>query len=387
MNGAQYFKMAMNVKNTTTSELDQSLKIQTTDTADVDRTSAEEKTIWINDNWTTYNGYYVGHNAIQAVIKKLRMWSVGKGYKADKKTKKILDAIRGWGKETFNGVMGNQVGVEHTNGDSYAEIITKNDEPIKKDGSNLINLKPLNPGTIGHVINTQGILTGYKQRNTDGTETSLRLDQVFHLCLNRNADEIHGTSDIKVLITFLDKIKQLDEDMSVMFHRFVVPLVIWKLNTDDPTAMAAFKIQSEKARNGGDDMVIPETAVEWSLLEPGKGVGKIIDPMTWRNKWTEEVIKGGGVPALIMAIEAGTTEASAKMVYLAWQQVIEDAQLQLEDQIKAQLGLEIKFEFPARIEENLGEDEGKDSAINKGKRSEVEITTKKVDQSTTKPPA
>ncbi len=372
--------MAMDVKNTTTSELDQSIEVQTTAAEDVDRAEITTETKWVNENWTKYNGYYKSHNAINAVIKKLRMWSVGKGYKADKKTKKILDKIRGWGKDTFNGIIGNQIGTEHTNGDSYAEIITPIGEELKPNGSNLINLKPLNPGSIGHVMNPQGILEGYKQKLIDGTEEPFRLNQIFHLCLNRSADENHGTGDIEVLITFLDKIKQLDEDMSVMFHRFVVPLVIWRLNTDDTTAMSTFKTQSKKARNGGDDMVISDQAVDWSLLEPGKGVGKVIDPMVWRNKWTEEVIKGGGVPALIMAIEAGTTEASSKMVYLAWQQVIEDAQRSVEDQIKAQLGLEIKYEFPARIEENLGEDEGKDSAINKGKRSEVEVTTKKINE-------
>ncbi len=376
-------KMAMDVKNTTTSELDQSIEVQTTSPVDVDRAGAETRTEWTNDKWTTYNSYYTTHNAVNAVIKKLHMWSVGKGYKANPDTKKILNKIRGWGKETFNGVIGNQIRIEHINGDSYAEIVTTNEEEIKPDGSNLINLKPLNPESIGHVINPQGILEGYKQKNTDGSESDLRLNQVFHLCLNRNADEIHGTGDIEVLTTFLDKIKQLDEDMAVMFHRFVVPLVIWKLNTDDPTAMSTFKAQQVKARNGGDDMVIPETAVEWSLLEAGKNG---VDPMTWRNKWTEEVIKGGGVPALIMAIEAGTTEASAKMVYLAWQQVIEDIQRSVEDQIKAQLGLEIKYEFPARIEENLGEDEGKDGDINTGKKSEVKIETKRVDQGSTKAP-
>ncbi len=373
--------MAMDVKQTTTSSgLDSSLKIQTTDAEDVDRAGITTETKWVNENWGTYNGYAQTHNAINAVMKKLRMWTVGKGFKADKRTTNILDKIRGWGKETFNGVIGNQISVEHSNGDSYAEIITPIGEELKPNGSNLINLKPLNPGSIGHVITPQGMLEGYKQQNTDGTETPFRLNQIFHLCLNRNADEIHGTGDIKVLTTFLDKIKQVDEDMSVMFHRFVVPLVIWSLNTDDKTAMAAFKAQEKSAWNTGDNLIVPDTAVKFELLEAGKGVGKIINPMEWRNKWTEEVIKGGGVPALIMAIEAGTTEASSKMVYLAWQQVIEDAQRSVEDQIKAQLGLTIKYEFPARIEENLGEDEGKDSAINKGKRSEVEITTKKINE-------
>lgn len=378
--------MAMNVTNTTTSSgLDQSLKIQTTDSRQVDE-AGTTKTHWTNNNWTTYNGYYHDHISVKAVINKLRMWSVGKGFKADKKVEKILNRVVGWGKETFNSVMKNQVGVEHINGDSYAEIITTDEEPIKPNGSNLLNLKPLNPSNVGHVINSQGMLEGYKYKLSDGREKPLRLDQVFHLCLNRTANEIHGTGDIQALTTFLDKIKQLDEDMAVMFHRFVVPLVIWSLNTDNTTAMATFKTQEKSAWNTGDNLIIPDTAVKFELLEAGKGVGKIINPIEWRNKWTEEVIKGGGVPALIMAIEAGTTEASSKMVYLAWQQVIEDAQLTLEEQVKAQLGLEIKYEFPARIEENLGEDEGKDGGINTTKKSEVEITTKGAETSTTKPP-
>ena len=377
----------MNVKNTTTSTgLDQTLKIQTTDHSDVDSAGASEPTTWQSDNWQKYNGYYESHVAVKSVFNKLGMWTVGKGSKADKKTKKILDKVIGWGKDSFNSVMANQTRVKHVNGDSYAEIITKDEEPIKPDGSNLLNLKPLNPGKIIHHVNSNGMLEKYSQVNADGTETPLRLDQVFHLCHNRNADEIHGTSDIKALTTFLDKIKQLDEDMTVMFHRFVVPLVIWRLNTDNPEAMATFQAQEKAAWNTGDNLIIPDTAVDFQLLEVGKGVGNVLNPMDWRNKWTEEVIKGGGVPALIMAIEAGTTEASSKMVYLAWQQVIEDAQRTLEDQIRLQLHLEVKFEFPARIEENLGEDEGKDGDINTSKKSEVKITTKSIDQKSTKPP-
>ena len=149
----------MDVKNTTTSSgLDQSLKIQTTDAEDVDRAGTETETKWVNENWQTYNGYYTSHISVKAVFQKLGMWSVGKGAKADKKTMKILGKIIGWGKDSFNGVMGNQIRVEHSNGDSYAEIITPVGEELKPNGSNLINLKPLNPGSMGHVINTQGML-------------------------------------------------------------------------------------------------------------------------------------------------------------------------------------------------------------------------------------
>ncbi len=345
--------MAMDVKNTTTSALDQSLKIQTTASEDVDRASGTpELTRWQSENWETYNGYYKKHLAIKAVINKIGMWTIGKGHTAEKKVKKITDNIKGWGKDTFDEILDNQIRVKHINGDSYAEIIRD-----KK----LINLKPLNPGSMIHLVNAQGILEKYAQVQTDGTEKSFDLDQIFHLSMNRTADEIHGTGDIESLTTFLDKIKQIDEDMAVMFHRFVVPLVIWRLNTDDKTAMATFKAQEKAAWNTGSNLIIPDTAVDYQLLEAGKGVGKIINPMEWRNKWTEEVIKGGGVPALIMAIESGTTEASSKMVYLAWQIVIDKEQKSIINQVKSQLGLEIKLPDPPKIDQSLMSDEKKDA--------------------------
>ena len=94
--------------------------------------------------------------------------------------------------------------------------------------------------------------------------------------------------------------------------------------------------------------------------------------MEWRNKWTEEVIKGGGVPALIMAIESGTTEASAKMVFLAWQLVVDKEQKSIINQVKAQLGLEIKLPKPPKIDAALANDEKKDdNPSTKVKKSET----------------
>ena len=346
--------MSMDIKNTSTSSgLDQSLKIQTTASEDVDRGDT-----WQSNNWETYNAYYKKHSSVKAVINKLGMWSIGKGVKADKRTMNILGRIVGWGKDTAAQVFDNQIRIEHVNGDSYAEIITTDGEKINKNGSNLLNLKPLNPGAMKHNLNSQGILISYTYVSTDGTETPFALEDIFHLCLNRTADENHGTGDVASIMTFLDKIKQLDEDMSVMFHRYVMPLLIWKLNTDDPTAIATFKTQEKAAWNKGDNLITPDKAVSFELVEAGKNG---VDPLDWRNKWTEEVTKGGGVPALIMAIESGTTEASSKMIVFTWAQTIEKEQRDFEAQVKLQLGLEIKLPDPPKIDQSLISDEKKDA--------------------------
>jgi hypothetical protein len=300
------------------------------------------------------------------VINKVGDWTVGKGANTEKPTmQKIIDRIIGSGKDTFGEVIKNQVRVRHIDGDSYAEI-------IGGKGTGLKNLKPLNPGAMKVYYNEMGMLSHYGYKWVDKEEQRFEKEEIFHLSLNRNADETHGTGDIASLITFLDKIKQLDEDMAVFFHTYVVPMILWEIKSSKPADIAKFKSDHKIAKNSGTDIIIPEKAVGWEMIQPGKNG---VDPLVWRQTWVEEVTKGGGVPALIMAIAAGTTEASSKMVYLAWQQVIEDEQNYLEKQIKLQLGLEVTFEFPARIEENLGEDEGKDGDINTGKKSEVSITS------------
>ena len=86
--------MAANIKSTTTSSgLDQSLSIQTTASEDVDRAGIDTDVKWVNDKWETYNGYYKKHISTKSVMNKVGMWSVGKGFKADTRTTKILEKI------------------------------------------------------------------------------------------------------------------------------------------------------------------------------------------------------------------------------------------------------------------------------------------------------
>jgi len=352
--------------NADTTDPDATIKVQTTPAEDVDRPDATQ--FYQSLTWDTHHAYYKKHSSVRAVMNKLRAWTIGKGHNTAKPgTQKVTDRIEGRGNESFDEVIGNQIVVRHEDGDSYAEI-------VGGKGSKLRNLIPMNPGSVKTWYHDDGRISHYTQEISGREEIRFEKEEIFHLTLNRVADETHGNGDIEVLMTFLDKIKQLDEDMSVYFHSYVVPMIIWNLKSSKPEDIAAFKADHKEARNAGKDIIIPEKAVDWDLIEAGKNG---VDPLKWRQTWVEEVTKGGGVPALIMSIEAGTTEASSKMVYLAWQQVIEDEQNYLEKQIKMQLGIDVTFEFPARIEENLGEDEGKDAAINKSKRSEVAITTTK----------
>jgi hypothetical protein len=65
------------------------------------------------------------------------------------------------------------------------------------------------------------------------------------------------------------------------------------------------------------------------------------------------------MPEVIMGWGEETTEASASIIYLAFQQEIEDMQQYNEEQIKNQLGIIINLEFPASLETKLQKNEAK----------------------------
>jgi|TARA_R100000501_G_C2627146_1_gene121039 hypothetical protein len=351
----------------TTSNPDQTLSVVNDPNQKLDSAGAGES-VWQNTEWTTYNGFYRQYPEIKAQIDKLALWTVGKGYNAEEKTQKILEKIKGFGKDTFNSIMENQIKIKKINGDSYAHI-------VKDKAGRLVNLKPLNPGRMKIITKEDGLIDRYEIMSVDGKKAvhTFTPKEIFHLTNDREGDEIHGVSVFEALKDILKNIKQLDQDMMVVFHRFVVPQIVWELETDDDAEIDKFKTKADKGQNEGRNLFIPKGAASWDILKVEQFAS--LNPLDWRKEWVDHATKSTGIPELILGSGQDTTEASAKVVYLAFQQTIEKEQRFVEEQCKLQLGIELVYEFPARIEENLGEDEGKDSDINKTKRSEVEITS------------
>jgi hypothetical protein len=90
-----------------------------------------------------------------------------------------------------------------------------------------------------------------------------------------------------------------------------------------------------------------------------------LDPLPWISALERDFLIAEGVPAVIVgSTEKTDTEASAKVLYLSFQQLIEWNQLFLEEQIKAQLGIELELEFPASLEPTMQQDQGKSRKMN-----------------------
>lgn len=314
-------------------------------------------TFYICD-WSKWNGYYQAVPELKAVIDKKAVWTVGKGYICDDKTEKILSKWNGNGKDTANDIFENAVKVYSIGGDFFAEIIKNKRGEIK-------NLKPLNPGTIKIVADDFGRIKRYDQFSYGKVDpvVSFSPDEIFHLQFNRIADQIHGTGSISAVEDVVLALKEAKSDLKVVFHRYVKPVIISQVDTDDEAEISAYKRKLDSAVANGENMVIPKGTVD-NIERVSIPQFSTLDPLPWIKHLISEFLRAEGVPDVILGMGDSSTEATSKILYLAFQQMIEHNQNFVEKQVKAQLGLEIEFEFPASLEPLLFNQQQKAEKLN-----------------------
>ena len=325
---------------------------------DTDGTSGLVETTYQPD-FTKWHGYYRTIPEVQAVIDKLASWTVGKGFKADEKTQKTLEKIKGWGKDDFNSILENLLRASLICGDSFAEI-------IRDKAGRLINLKPLNPGSIRIIIDKSGMLKRYEQVSQIGKDKKAILfdkKEIFHLSWNRLADEMHGIPFGEKAENLIKMRNEVMADLRVIFHRYAKPVQIIPIDTDDAAELAAFKTKYINAYKKTEPILIPKDTVG-KIESFSLPAFSTLDPLPWLQYLVRQFVTACGMPEILMGWGGDTTEASAKIIYLAFQQTIERLQRWYEAALKTQVGIEINLEFPASIEPSLLEDNKKDSPIN-----------------------
>lgn len=314
-----------------------SVAAETTDAA-----GAQKETTWQTTTWTKHLGYYKTIPELKTAIDTKANWIVGAGFTADEVTTLLLGTIKGNGKDSFNSILKNQDTVAKIDGDSYAEI-------IRDDDGVLVNLKPLDPSTIRSVQNQQGQYIRYEQvSKTKEVLAKFDPDDIFHLSRERRADEIHGISVIPAVKEIIDMRNEAMADWRKVLHRTVYPVNIFYLDTDDTTEIAAFKAKMDAAKAKGENMYIPKGAAERE--KGGLSGNATLDPMSWIGQLNDYFFQAVGVPQVIVGNAKAFTDASAKIVYLAFEQNVKAEQLYIEEQVLDQLNVEIHLTFPASLQ-------------------------------------
>ena len=244
------------------------------------------------------------------------------------------------------------------NGDAYSEIVR--DEKTEM----LTNLKPLNPGNMKIITNPKGIIIRYEL--TTPTQSNQKLvqkfepDEIFHLVNKRVGDEIHGVSDIDAIEEIIKANNEAFFIQKQVIKHFAKPKMMVEVDEDLPAKVDAFVVKFDNATSKGENLFYPKGKVKPEVLAVPPNATLNILP--WREHLKDYFYQVVGIPQIILGSSGEFNESTAKIAYLAFQQSVEDEQLDIEEQVWNQLFLRINLEFPASIQNELISDTRKDGS-------------------------
>jgi hypothetical protein len=356
----------LNISSSTTSDMTNNVTDYSVGAMNTDAAGNQEETSYINTKWSQYLGYYKQIPELKRAIDARALWTLGRGYKSgetingvflkDIDGEVVLEHIKGWGRDTFNTILKNMIITAQINGDAFCEVMRDNTNRV-------INIKPLDPGSIKIIVDRKGRIKRYEQINKIGKESKVvntfKVEDIFHICRDRVADEIHGVSIIEAVENVILSRNEAMTDLKKVMHRFVKPMMKFTLDTDDVAKIDAFVAKYDKAVNLGENLYVPKDTVQHEIIAiPANAT---LNPLPYIENLSNFFYQAVGIPQIIVGGSQEFTEATAKIAYLSFQQSVEDWQLDIETQVWQQLQLKIELDFPASLQNELISDTKKDS--------------------------
>jgi hypothetical protein len=309
---------------------------------------------WTNSDASKWYGFYYTIGEFRAAINAFATWVIGQGYEADTRTKIILDNITGWGEDTFQSIIWNMLCVKKFSGDSYAEI-------MRNDKGTLINLKPLDPRRIKHIMNQQGVIKRYEYTQGDGKVQKFKPQEILHFCNDRILDEPHGTAVTSAVEWVCEALKEAYIDWRRIMHKS--SLLIFYVDEHDTERQETLKDNMADAIKRGDVMILtckPEEA----RLEPVQAP----PAQAWLiyvNNLEDKFYKQLGVPKVVLGGTAENTEASAKVGVISYEPIWTREISELEKDLWNQLAIKIKINKQPSLMANMQADEAKNTGQTK----------------------
>ena len=335
--------------SSTTTDLSGSVADFSVDSKTTDGVSGDE-TYYDFPDAKKHLGYYKTIPELKKAIDALALWVAGKGYTSDQQTKIILEHITGWGEDTFDSIISNMIVCKKVYGDAFAEI-------IEDEHGLLLNLKVLDPASMRIVADKNGVIKRYEQRSKAKNNANEIFEprEIFHICNDRVADEIHGTSVIESCQWVIDARNEAMTDFRKILHRNMH--FRWmEVDFDDTATMTTMKTQYADAIKNGELLLLPKGTAELKTLTPS-----IIDPQAWIRYLENFFYNAVGIPKVVLGGSEEFTESSAKVGYLTFEQVYSKEQNDFKQDFWNQVYLKIEFNKPASLKNEMLSSEEKNT--------------------------
>lgn len=317
-----------------------------------DNAQDQKENYWHNAEFPKFFGYYKEIPELKKAIDAYSTWVLGKGFTTNRYTQRVLDNIKGWGEDTFNSILWNMVVMKKVNGDAFAEIIRE------ETTGRLINIKPISPSRMRVVVNAKGKITSYDYMDSKNQklEHSYKPNEILHLCNDRVADEIHGTSVIEAVKWVIDARNEAMRDWRKISHRSSLRILYADVAEDK---VKDLKTQYQQSKDK-DELLI---------LTVKKGDAEFMDLtlppadqfLSWIRYLENFFYQAVGIPKVILGGSEEFTEASSKISYLTYEQIYTREVVELQADLYNQLGIRIEFNKPASLKSEMLNSEEKNT--------------------------
>lgn len=346
--------MQTDIRQTGLTDMSGSVKDYSIAPMSTDGVSEQPETYWDNSKFNQWFAYYKTIPEYKAALDAFATWCVGRGWEAESlDVKVILENMTGWGEDTFQSILWNLIVTKKLCGDAFAEV-------IRGDSGKLINLKPLDPASIRIVANRKGTILRYEQRTKTSTGTSVKKFQpveILHLCNNRIADEIHGTSITEALQDVIDTIQEAMTDYRRILHRSTIRVL--RVDEDDKTRLTNLKADYAEAIKKGELLIIPGKRGDSEFEDLAAPNADTF--LAWLNYQTNRFYMALGIPKVVLGGTAENTEASAKVSVIVFDPIFWREIMELEADLWNQLGIRITINKQPSLMDNAQSDESKNT--------------------------
>ena len=335
-------------------------------------------------DWEKWHGMYREIPELRSTIDTESRWIISEELiLGDDKTKEAAKRIKGTGKQNIRTILLNLKRTAKICGLAFAWA------PRDKAGR-LINLKILDPGSIEIQADKMGIIQKYVQVAEKGTESKIDArdervileewdpKEIFHINNDAIADEIHGIPEPEKMQRIIKMRHQAMGDQAVILHRYGKPTFFYEANTDDETELVAIKNKIDKAQKDFESVVMVKGSLE-KIDRIAVPQFSTLDPLPYMKFLRSYFTESSGVPELVRGKSDEVSLAAGKLNFVSYKQGIIFQQVSYSEEIKDQLGLDIKFKEPIEIDLEIArtpEDMAMKESAKRGAGGDLQTTNK-----------
>jgi hypothetical protein len=296
-----------------------------------------------------YIGYYKQYGQLKKAIDTLSLYVCGKGFTTDDATMIRLSHMKGMGEDSVHSIFWNMQVMSMIVGDSFSEI-------VRNEKGTLINLKPISPERMRTVVGSNGMIKRYEQMKNGKAAHKFKTNEILHIMNDRVGDEQRGTSVIECCAWVIDAINEARADYRVVLHRNRVPVRIIEIDSDDTVKRNLLMAEYKEAITKGEVLIVPMSTVKITQDQI-----TIQDPIAWIQSLENYFYLAVGIPRVIASPD-NLSEGSSKVSYLIFEPIYTFRQILLESDLLSQVGIEVKFNRPPSLMDNMQSNEAKNTS-------------------------